>query len=259
MKPALLTLIAIVLMFCQSAGAQQIDSTTTPREPLPKTEPVDSSFVPVVESKIASLELVSATRRDPFLRIRLKNVSAKSIYAFRMRYHHGGAAILISFVLSDTRTRIEPGEVYRYDWPFTPTSTLAREPLVFEAAIFEDGSGDGDADKVKSLQDLFLTNMRELEHATGLLEAALNSPQVETVAGLYELRAKVTEIPETLSVQLLNGLSGIVLPSWKGNTVGMLAEIEKKKREEPNTSIRQELQNLKERYDKYRAKYPGTL
>jgi hypothetical protein len=260
MKPALLTLIAIVLMFCQSAAAQQTtNSATTQTEPPSNTGPADAAFVPVVESKIASLQLISATRRDPFIRIRLKNVSDKSIYAFRMRYHHGGAAILISFVMSDTKTRIEPGEVYRYDWPFTPTSTLAREPLSFEAAIFEDGSGDGDADKVKSLQDLFLTNMRELEHATGLLESALNSPNVETVEGLYELRKKVTEIPETLNVQLLNGLPGIVLPSWKGNTVGMLAEIERKKREQPDTSIQQELRNLKESYDKYRAKYPRTL
>lgn len=258
MKPALLTLIAIVLTFSQSAAAQQTISTT-PAEPPPNTAPVDASFVPIVESKIASLEVVSATRRDPNIRIRLKNASDKSIYAFRMRYHHGGAAILISFVLSDLKTRIESGEVYRYDWPFAGNSALAREPLIFEAAIFEDGSGDGDADKVKSLQDLFLTNMRELEHATGLLEAALNSPKVETIEGLYELRAKVTEIPETLSVQLLNGLSGIVLPSWKGNTVGMLAEIERKKREEPTTSIGQELRNLKERYDKYHAKYPRTL
>jgi len=101
--------------------------------------------------------------------------------------------------------------------------------------------------------------MRELEYATGLLDAALNSPNAETLEGLYELRAKVSEIPETLNVQLLNGLSGIVLPSWKGNTIGMLAEIERKKREQPDTSILLELRNLKERYDKYRAKYPRTL
>ena len=258
MKPTLLILIAIVLTVWQSVEAQT-NSATTQREPVPSVEPVDAAFVPVVESKIASLQLVSATRRDPFIRIRLKNVSDKSIYGFRMRYHHGGAAILISFVLSDTKTQIEPGEVYRYDWPFSANSTLARESLVFEAAIFKDGSGDGDADKAKSLQDLFLTNMRELEYATGLLDAALNSPNAETLEGLYELRAKVSEIPETLNVQLLNGLSGIVLPSWKGNTIGMLAEIERKKREQPDTSILLELRNLKERYDKYRAKYPRTL
>jgi hypothetical protein len=188
----------------------------------------------------------------------VKNVSEKSIYAFRLRYHRGGTSILLSFVLSDTRTKIEPGETYRYDWPYSPTSTLAREPLVFEAAIFEDGTGEGDADKVKNLQDLFLTNMRELEHAIALLKAALDSPKVETLEGLVELRAKVTEIPEALSVQMLSGLAGIVLPSWRGNTVGMISEIERKKREEPDTSIRLELQNLKERYDNYQAKYPRT-
>jgi len=136
MKPTLLILIAIVLTVWQSVEAQT-NSATTQREPVPSVEPVDAAFVPVVESKIASLQLVSATRRDPFIRIRLKNVSDKSIYGFRMRYHHGGAAILISFVLSDTKTQFEPGEVYRYDWPFSANSTLARESLVFEAAIFK--------------------------------------------------------------------------------------------------------------------------
>jgi hypothetical protein len=247
-----------VLTFSQSAVTQQSRSTAASGPPV-TIEPVDPSFVPVVESKIPSLELVSATRRDPFIRIRLKNVSNKSIYAFRVRYHHGGTSILISYVLSDTKTMIEPNEVYRYDWPYAPNSTLSREQLIFEAAIFEDGTGEGDADKVKSMQELFLTNMRELEHAIALLQAALDSPKVETSEGLYELRSKVSEIPEALNVQLLNGLAGIVLPSWKGNTIGMIGEIERKKREKPDTSLRQEIQNLKERYDKYRAKYPRTL
>ena len=220
--------------------------------------PVDSSFVPAVESKSQALEVVSATRRDPFIRIRLRNTSDKNIYAFRMRYHKGGAAILHSFVLAD-KTMVAPGEVYRYDWPFSANSSLAREPLIFEAVIFQDGSGDGEPDKVKSLQDLFLTNMRELEYEIALLEAALNSSNIETVPGLMEFQNKVSETPETLNVAMLNGLGGIVLPSWKGNTMGMIRDIENKKREEPNTSIREELIKIKERYLKYRAKYPSTL
>ncbi len=222
-------------------------------------EPVDGSFVPVVESKSQALEVVSTTRRDPFIRIRLRNTSDKNIYAFRMRYHKGGAAILHSFVMADTKTMVAPGEVYRYDWPFSPNSSLAREALIFEAVIFQDGSGDGEPDKVKSLQDLFLTNMRELEYEIALLEAALNSPNIETVQGLLEFQNKVSETPETLNVGILSGLGGIVLPSWKGNTMGMTREIDRKKREEPNASIREELVGLKERYLKYRAKYPSTL
>lgn len=239
-------------------GQQTSTLSNQASQPQP-VEPVDSSFVPAVESKSQALEVVSATRRDPFIRIRLKNNSDKNIYAFRMRYHKGGAAILHSFVMADTKTMVAPGEVYRYDWPFSPTSSLAREPLICEAVIFQDGSGDGESDKVKSLQDLFLTNMRELEYEIALLEAALNSPNIETVQGLLEFQNKVSETPETLNVAMLNGLGGIVLPSWKGNTMGMIRDIENRKREEPNTSIKEELLKLKERYLKYRAKYPSTL
>jgi len=174
------------LAFPLLGQAQQTSTLSNQASPPPTVEPVDASFVPVVESKSPALEVVSATRRDPFIRIRLRNTSDKNIYAFRMRYHKAGAAILHSFVMADTKTMVAPGEVYRYDWPFSPSSSLAREALIFEAVIFQDGSGDGEPEKVKSLQDLFLTNMRELEYEIALLEAALNSPNIETVQGLEE-------------------------------------------------------------------------
>jgi len=255
---ALIILIAALAVPLQTK-AQETSTRSNQASPPSVVEPVDASFVPVVESRSQSFEVVSVTRRDPSIRIRLRNTSDKNIYAFRMRYHKGGAAILISFVMADTKTMVAPGEVYRYDWPFAPNSTLAREALIFEGVIFQDGSGDGEADKVKSLQDLFLTNMRELEYEIALLDAALNSPNIETVPGLLEFQNKVSETPETLSVGMLNGLGGIVLPSWKGNTMGMIREIDRKKREEPGTSIREELLKLKDSYLKYRAKYPNTI
>ena len=247
------------LAFPLLTKGQSASTRSNQSSPPQNVEPVDASFVPVVESKSRVLEVVSATKRDPFIRIRLRNTSDKNIYAFRMRYHKGGAAILYSFVMADTKTMVAPGEVYRYDWPFSPNSSLARESLIVEAVIFQDGSGDGEPDKVKSLQDLFLTNMRELEYEIALLEAALTSPKIETVEGLLDFQNKVSETPETLSVGMLSGLAGIVLPSWKGNTMGMIREILRKKREDPNTSIREELLKLKDSYLNYRAKYPNTI
>jgi len=254
---SLVFLVTLVAFPLPTNGQQS--STLSKQTPPPTVEPVDPSFVPVVESRSAALEVISVTRRDPFIRIRLRNNSDKNIYAFRMRYHKGGAAILFSFVMADTKIMVAPGEVYRYDWSFSPTSSLAREPLVFEAVIFQDGSGDGEAEKVKSLQDLFLTNMKELEHEIALLQLWLNSTKSETVEGLLELQNKVSETPETLSVAMLNGLTGIVLPSWKGNTMGMIREIERKKREDPNISIKEELLKLKDSYLRYLTKYPGTI
>ena len=254
-----LVLLGAVLACSLTAEAQQSITRSSQTSAPAVTEPVDASFVPVVESNSQALEVVSVTRRDPFIRIRLKNKSDKNIYAFRMRYHKGGAAILLSYVMSDTKTMLTPGEVYRYDWPFSPTSSLARESLIFEAVIFQDGTGVGDADKVKSLQDLFLTNMKELEHEIALLQAALDSSKIEMLEGLGDLLVKVSETPESLSVGMLNGLVGNTLPSWKATTMEIVREIERKKREQPSTSIREELLKLKERYTKTLAKYPGTI
>jgi hypothetical protein len=259
MKINNLVLLAAVLASSLNGEAQQSITNSSQASAPARTEPVDASFVPVVESNSQALEVVSVTRRDPFIRIRLKNNSDKNIYAFRMRYHKAGAAILFSYLGSDTKTMLAPGEVYRYDWSFSPTSSLARESLIFEAVIFQDGTGDGEADKVKSLQDLFLTNMKELEHEIALLQSALDSANVEMLDGLGDLQVKVSETPESLSVEMLKGLAGIMLPSWKATTMGMIREIERKKRDEPRTSIREELMKLKERYTKVLAKYPGTI
>ena len=254
-----LLFLGVVLACSLPAAAQQSPTMSSQTSAPAVVEPVDASFVPVVESKSQALEVVSVTRRDPFIRIRLRNISEKNIYAFRVRYHKGGAATLYSYVMSDSKTMIAPGEVYRYEEPFSPNSPLAREALVFEAVIFEDGTGDGEADKVKSLQDLFLTNRKELEYQIALLQVALNSANVETFDGLRDLQMKVSGTPQSLNLAMLNGLVGLTLPSWKVNTMAMIGEIERKKRAEPNTSIKEELLKLKESYTKSLAKYPGTI
>jgi hypothetical protein len=259
MKINSIVLLAAVVASSLNAEVQQSITNSSQASAPARAEPVDASFVPIVESNSQALEVVSVARRDPFIRIRLKNNSDKNIYAFRMRYHKAGAATLFSYLGSDTKTMLAPGEVYRYDWSYSPTSSLARESLVIEAVIFQDGTGDGEADKVKSLQDLFLTNMKEFEHEIALLQSALDLANVEMLDSLGDLQAKVSETPESLSVEMLKGLAGIMLPSWKETTMGMIREIDRKKREEPRTSIREELMKLKERYTKVLAKYPGTI
>jgi hypothetical protein len=85
-----LVLLGAVLACSLTAEAQQSITRSSQTSAPAVAEPVDASFVPVVESKSQALEVVSVTRRDPFIRIRLKNNSDKNIYAFRMRYHKGG-------------------------------------------------------------------------------------------------------------------------------------------------------------------------
>jgi hypothetical protein len=251
-------LLAVLAFYLPVEAQQQANSTS--QTPAPEAvEPVDASFVPTVESRAQALEVISVTRHDPFLRIRLKNVSDKNICGFRMRYHKSGAAILFSYVMSDTKTTFAAGEVYRYESPFSTTSSLAREPLVFEAVIFEDGTGDGEEDKVKGLQNLFLTSRKELEHVMALVQASLSSPNVETVESLRELQTKMSQTPEYVNMAMLNGLVGITLPSWKGHAMGMISELLRRQQEGVVLNIREELVKLSEGFTKALARYPRAI
>lgn len=259
MKLAALGLCA-VLALAASARAQDSPQVANPHAgPVEPPEPVDASFVPHVESKTGALELVGAERSGHHIRIRLRNASEKSIYAFRMSYHKSGASVLFCFVLADSgRTAIAPGEVYKYDHLFYPDSTLAREPLVFEAVLFEDGTGDGDAKKVKSLHDLFLASRRELEHVTAVVREAAESPAVESRDGLPKLLHKLSMTPNYTYGVALEGMTGLTLPAWKETAMGLVRELEGRRAEGPGVNVREELIKITDRFVKTLSRYPGA-
>lgn len=249
----------IVLALAVSAHAQEPTQTQSPQTPAAEEpEPVDEAFVPKVESQTGALEVLSAVRRGPFLKIRLRNASEKKIYSFRMAYHKSGTSLLFSFVMSDDKTALAPGEVYKYDYPYNPASSLAREPLTFEAVLFEDGTGEGEERKVKSLQDLFLASRKELEHITAVIQAAAESPGVEAPDGLRVLERRLLETPDYTSRVALEGLAGLTLPAWKETAMRLVRDLERKRTEAAGTDVRDELIKIKDRLVKTLAKYPGT-
>ena len=239
----------------QQPSLGRADSAAPTPEPF---QPVDAAFVPTVESKTQALQVLSVTRRDPYVLIKIKNVSDKKIYSFSMSYHRNGQALLFSFIMSDTRTALMPGEVYKYDYAFFPNSSLAREPLTFGAVLFEDGTGDGQPETVKTLQDLFLTNRKELEHVIALLQAASKSPRVETVDDLRGLLRKVSETPDYMYSAARSSMTGITLTLWKATAMHMIEDIAEKKLKDESVNIQNELTNVLEKFNKALAKYPSV-
>jgi hypothetical protein len=250
----------LVLVYAVPGFAQQVPERPTSQASAPEVvQPADETSVPVVESKTQALEILSVARRDHFLLVRIKNVSDKNIYSFRMSYHKNGQALLFSFIMSDTRTALAPGEVYKYEYPFISKSRPASEPLIFEAVLFEDGTGDGIADKVKSLQDLYLANRKELEHVIALLQTAIELPDIETIDSLRGLLRKVSETPDYMYGVALSGLTGMTLTLWKATTMHLIQDIEQKKQKDESVNIQDELTKIIERFNKALAKYPGTI
>ena len=258
MKIRLIVAVAALAFTCSTQAFAQTDLAPSPsaRQAPAPAEPVDPTFIPEVQSKAEALQVVSVVRRDPFLRLRLKNVSDKNIYSFRMAYYKNGQSLLFSFVLADEKTFLAPGEVYKYDYPYSPNSAFDREPLTFEAVLFEDGSGDGLPDKVKSLQDVFLSNRKELEHVIAILESALTWADIETMPGLSKLLTAFSKTPDYMYGVDMKGLAGMTLSSWKGTAMGRIREIEQAKYDGSAGSIHESLVKLKDDFDKSLAKYP---
>jgi hypothetical protein len=251
-------LLSLGFLLCSgSANAQEGRGLAKPNaSPPPAIEPVDATYVPPVDSKTQALEIVSVMRRESFVRVRVKNVSDKNIYSFRMAYYKSGQALLFSFVMADDKTALAPGEIYKYDYPFIYNSAFAREPLTFQAVLFEDGTGDGEPDKVKSLQDLFIASRKELEHVIAVLQTAIASSEVETVASLSTLLNTLSQVPNYSFGLELRGIAGISLPMWRETAMGRIRDIEQNKFKDPALSIREALVKTKDEFRRTLAKYP---
>lgn len=249
----------ITLACAGPLSAQQAQAPPAPGAAPPEVgKPVDAAFVPQVESKTEALELLDVARRHLSVRIRVKNASGKNIYAFRVSYHRSGASTLFCFINNDDKTALAPGEVYEFDHPFLPQSPLARQPLAFEAVLFEDGTGDGEAKKVKGLQDLFLASRKELEHVITLLQAAVESPEVEAADSLSELEVSLSGTPDYTRGVATEGLGGLMLQAWKETAMRVISDLKTRRLGGADVNVREELEKLNGNFNRALAKYPGA-
>jgi hypothetical protein len=240
---------------CLGFGQEGAALTANPGPAPTPFEPVDASFIPTVEGRTEALKVLGVVRREIFLEIKLKNVGEKNICAFRMLYHRDGPSILYSFVGNEEKRSLTRGEIYKLDYPYASNFTLAREPLIFQAVLFEDGTGDGEADKVRSLQDLFRANQKELEYVIDALRTALKSPDLESTAHLEDLEATLARAPDD-PVDMA-GLAGATLISWKLTSLRLIQNILRAKVDDATVNVKAELEKIEKRFEKTLAGYPG--
>jgi hypothetical protein len=259
MKAPISLSVVLVLFIAANSFAQQgrplSPSAGPPPEPV---QPVDSTYLPPIESKVSTLELVSAVREDYFIHIKLKNTSNKAIYSLRYSYHKSGQSVMLSFVGSEEKYYYAAGETFTYEYGYVPNSIFAREPITFEAVLYEDGTGDGNADKVKSLQDIFLRNRKELEHIIASLSAAIQSPQIEVATNLTNVLDQLSETPDYMFGVDLQGIAGGTLPSWKATAMHLVHDVFDAKSQGSIDSIRESLEKIKARFEKTLSHYPGV-
>ena len=248
--------VLFVSLWCVTASAQN-GLSPSPGPPPQPTEPVDAAFVPPIDSKVGSLELVSAVRESYSIQIKLKNVSEKNIYSIRYAYHVSGHWAMIAFIHRDDRTFLAPGEVLTYDYPYIPDTVFARQPVSFQAVLFQDGTGDGEPARVKGLQELFMRNRKELEHVIAILGEAIESPQVEVVFD-SRLLDKLSAIPDYMTGMDYQGFAGTGLTLWKATAMRHVQDAQDAKLRGETVSMRDALEKIVAEFKKTLAKYPAV-
>lgn len=177
-------LISGVLTF--SSGAKQI--------------PQQNSAGPEVVNKTQAFELLSASREDNSVVLKLKNGYNKDINGYSIS---SGIGLKDDVDLTIGDRVITPGEIieYRVGIPNTrsASTTSSQQPIIILAVMFKDHTSDGDLKTISDIEDRRLGVKMQLRRIFPLLEAALNSPDIDTPSVIARLKTQLSTLPEELN------------------------------------------------------------
>jgi hypothetical protein len=142
-------------------------------------------------NKTTTLERVGLTRKEPnHLILVLKNVSSKNLNGFAVALNDG---MLIVDISSGDRF-VSPAQTTDLEIPFTSPSL----DIVILAAMFTDGSIEGDPATSTELKDRRLGLKKELIRAVSVLDEILASEDADAVTALDRLESKLSSLaPES--------------------------------------------------------------
>lgn len=125
--------------------------------------------------------------------VTLKNVSRKSINGIQISSNRGSLRIDFLDAEEPERQRILPGATFDQTFP-NPTSS---EPIELDvlAVTFDDKSSEGDATSIQGIIDSRRGLKEELKRLRPLLEAALDSPDGDSIAVLDKLKSQIEQLP----------------------------------------------------------------
>lgn len=142
-----------------------------------------------VTNKTKSLEVVFVQPMDNNrILIRMKNISSKDLNGYEVDVR-GQARITTDF--SAGNAVIPPGGTHEFDFP----AEYSLSNLTILAAMFSDGTIEGDPITVTELKKQRLVLKKQLTKALPLLEAALQSADVYNPEVLDRLESQLSSLP----------------------------------------------------------------
>jgi hypothetical protein len=146
-------------------------------------------------SKIQALQIISTTTEQfgerTLLHVTVSNVSDKGVVEYAFVRKDGS---MMSTSGATTGWILAPGERDAITVPMSPNEG---EVATLFAALFDDGTGEGDPQEVTSMRDYRAGVARQFERATAIIRQKKNvRANAQAVAVLDELDKQLSELPE---------------------------------------------------------------
>ncbi len=153
-------------------------------------------------NKTKTLEVSAVHPKEPnMIVIQLKNISSKNLNGYEVDVH---GKVRVTTDISAGDWAIPAGATHDIEFP----AEYASYEIWILAAMFTDGSIEGDPEAVNILKERRLGLKTQLLRALPLLEAVMNSPDVDTTKALDRLEYQFSSLSVDANGELAHSASG---------------------------------------------------
>jgi len=195
-----------------------------------------------IENKTGSLTVVGIDKDSnnihgqDYIRVKLRNDSDKVITSYLIATSKTtGMQKDYTFSESEGTKGILPAATE--EWQYPPTPNMLKDGLVILAVLFADGTGDGDPQKIKAMQDQLYGCKLQISRILSVLDSILESPIADSQAGIDEMESRTL----SLSTESEDGNESIKigLHNQKENTLYEIKEIREVMQSRQKITIRE--------------------
>lgn len=176
-----ITLLAVTMRV--SAGKHQGNNIQEQLESLKRSFKIED--IPVTNNTsgfpIASLEKTP----EKNIRIRIRNDYKKRITAYQISL--GSTTTLVETMLNNLEAGVDPGEIVDLIEAINVDPDLIRKGLIVRAVVFDDGTGDGELESIKEIDDYRQGEMMQMKQTAKRLMESAEASDGEMVLALDEV------------------------------------------------------------------------
>jgi hypothetical protein len=119
------------------------------------------------------------------IRIRLRNGYKKKITAYQISL--GSTTTLVETMLNNLEAGVDPGEVVDLVEAINVDPDLSTKGLTIRAVVFDDGTGDGEPESIKEIDDYRQGEMIQMKQTANRLMESAEASDSEIISALDEV------------------------------------------------------------------------